>query len=194
MKEFLKKHTDNAKKIAENPQEHDSLKTLPKRALRQAKANLTESKVSFELLLHQVLESVKEEAICEEQDKERIQDLLDEESEEGFSIIAEAQELIYALTVLKEEIDSEHEIDAQLRKELQERDNRLRKEELERDAELRKEELERKNVHLRKEEVDRNDRIHQEEEDRQLKARQSDRDSQTQREENERKFALEQMR
>ncbi len=37
VKEYLKKHIDNAKKIVENPQEGDSLKTLPKLALRQAK-------------------------------------------------------------------------------------------------------------------------------------------------------------
>ncbi len=78
MKAFLKKHVDNAKNIVENPQEGDSLKTLPKLALRQAKANLTQSKESFELLFHQVLESVEDEAVCEEQDiKEEIQDLLD---------------------------------------------------------------------------------------------------------------------
>ncbi len=40
VKAFLKKHIDNSKKIVENPQEGDSFKTLPKHALRQAKANL----------------------------------------------------------------------------------------------------------------------------------------------------------
>ncbi len=58
----LKKHIDNAKKIVENPQEGDSLKTLPKLALRQDKANLTQSKESFELLFHQALVSVEDEA------------------------------------------------------------------------------------------------------------------------------------
>ncbi len=85
-------------------------------------------------LLNQVLESVEDEAIWEEQDKEQIQDLLDEESGEGFSLIAEAQELISTLTAHKEEIDSENEKDAELRKEQQERDDRLHKEELERNA------------------------------------------------------------
>ncbi len=80
--------------------------------MRQPKANLTQSKESFELLFHQVLESVEDEAVCEEQDKEKIQHLLDEESGEDFSLIAEAQELISTLTALKEEIDSEQEKDA----------------------------------------------------------------------------------
>ncbi len=81
MKTFLKKHIDNTKKIVEDPQEGGSLKTLPKLALKQAKANLNQSKESFELLFRQVLQSVDDEAVCEEQDKEQIQDLLNENLE-----------------------------------------------------------------------------------------------------------------
>ncbi len=106
------------------------------------------------------------------QDEEQIQDLLNEESGEGFFLIAEAQELISTLTALKEEIDLEQKAESEKDDRLQERDDRLRKEEQER------------NDRLRKEELDRNDRLHQEDEDRQLKARQSDHDAQAQREKN----------
>ncbi len=137
VKEFLKKHIDNAKKIVENFQEGDSLKTLPKFTLRQTKANLLESKESFELLFSSSPRYCGKWGNLRKARWRANPRFARLESGEGFSLITEAQEFISTLTALKEEIDSEQEKDAQLHKEERERDDWLRKEELEWNDRLR---------------------------------------------------------